>query len=160
MEEFSKLTRLSLPDDDTYLFRLGTAIYGFASINSFMCEIISHINPEYGHTILQNKDSAQILNIFCSTLKNMKSAGRLVSIQQTMQEVADLFGDLNIQRNDIIHTYPITNNQGQQILHRRKDNKGKYFEVSNDFLDEFISRLHDVSIGLYKIREEVWSRKR
>lgn len=31
------LTRLTLPDDSTYLVRLGIALYGFASLTSFLC---------------------------------------------------------------------------------------------------------------------------
>ncbi len=38
-------TRLSLPADDFYLYRLGVALYGFASITSFMIEIICRLVP-------------------------------------------------------------------------------------------------------------------
>ena len=71
-----------------------------------------------------------------------------------MQVVADLFEQMNSERTDFVHAYPITNKKGQQILHRR-DSKGKYFEVDDDFLDSFIGRLHDVSSGLYAIRKIV-----
>ncbi|MEA9598096.1 hypothetical protein ABFU50_12990 [Xanthomonas campestris pv. campestris] len=39
-------TRLSLPADDFYLYRLGVALYGFASITSFMIEIICRLVPK------------------------------------------------------------------------------------------------------------------
>lgn len=159
MENIRKLTRLVPPSDDDYLFRLGIALYGFASINSFMCEVIARIDPRYSHTTLQNKETGEILDIFRQTLKTLKAGERVPVIHQTMQDVADLFEHLNTQRNDIIHTYPITNGDGEQILHRRKDEKGKYFEVTNGFLDSFISRLHDVSTGLDVIRKQVWSQK-
>lgn len=155
MEETRSLTRLALPVDDTYLFRVGVAVYGFTSISSFMCEVIAHIDPRYSHTVLQDKDSGQILATFRTSLSMLKSQKRLSTIYQTMQKAADLFELLNIQRNDIVHAYPITNTAGNQILHRRRDSKRKYFEVTNEFLDGFISRLHEVSSGLYQIREAV-----
>jgi hypothetical protein len=72
-----------------------------------------------------------------------------------MLQTSNLFEKLNLQRTDFVHSYPITNNQKEQILHRRKEKAGKYFEVDNKFLDQFISELHDVSIGLYEIRKAV-----
>lgn len=65
---------------------------------------------------------------------------------------ADMFQALNTRRSDIVHAYPITNKARQQILHRRLDEKNRYFEVTNELLDEFISKLHDVSSKLYEIR--------
>ena len=159
MEEIKKLTRLALPSDNVYLFRIGVALYGFASINSFMCEVIAHIDDQYNHTLLQDKESGEILDIFRQTLKSLKPSKRLINTHGIIKEAADLFEQLNTKRNDIIHTYPITNKKGEQILHRRKDSKGKYFEVTNDFLDSFISQLHDVSSRLYKIRDLVRTEK-
>ena len=72
-----------------------------------------------------------------------------------MEGTASLFERLNSERSDFVHSYPITNIENKQILHRRKDSKKKYFEVDNDFLNDFISRLEDVSDLLYRIRKEV-----
>ena len=47
-------TRLALPNDDSYLFRLGVALYGFNSINSFMTEIICHIDRNKNRTALSD----------------------------------------------------------------------------------------------------------
>ncbi len=68
---------------------------------------------------------------------------------------ADLFQIMNAECSDIVHAYPITNPEGEQILHRRKDSQGKYFEVTDVFLDSFRSRLHEVSLQLYAIRRIV-----
>ncbi len=152
-------TLLALPEDDSYLFRLGIAVYGFASINSFMCEVISHINKNYNHTTLQDKESGKILAIFRREIEELILNKQYIEIHKTANETADLFEDLNSLRNDIIHTYPITNPNGNQILHRRKDKARKYFEVSNNFLDKFISQLHEASRGLYEIRYAVRSEK-
>ncbi|WP_257645108.1 hypothetical protein [Pseudomonas putida] len=37
-----------------------------------------------------------------------------------------------------MHAYPITNQARQQILHRRLDEKNRYFQVTNEILEEFI----------------------
>jgi sulfatase maturation enzyme AslB (radical SAM superfamily) len=72
-----------------------------------------------------------------------------------MEQTADLFEKLNSQRTDFVHSNPITNKSKKQILHRRKDKAGKYFEVDSAYLDQFIKELHDVSSGLYEIRKAV-----
>jgi hypothetical protein len=145
-------TRLALPKDDTYLYRLGIALYGFNSINSFMTEIICHIDNSQDRTKLLDMESGKVLDMFRKTLKNIKSEDRYSSIWTITEEVANLFENLNTERTDFVHAYPITNKDNEQILHRRKDSKKKYFEVGNNFLDDFIRRLNDVSVGLYKIR--------
>jgi hypothetical protein len=150
-----KQTRLALPSDDTYLYRLGVALYGFNSINSFMTEIICHIDNKKNRTELLDMESGKVISIFRQTLKHIKENKQFPAIYQTMNQTADLFEHLNTERSDFVHTYPITNGKNEQILHRRKDSKRKYFEVDNDFLDNFIGRLHDVSNGLYEIRAVV-----
>lgn len=150
-----KQTRLALPADDTYLYRLGVALYGFASINSFMTEIICHIDKSQDRISLLDKTSGIVLSIFRETLDKIKAESKYTEIHDVMLQTSNLFEKLNLQRTDFVHSYPITNNQKEQILHRRKEKAGKYFEVDNKFLDQFISELHDVSIGLYEIRKAV-----
>lgn len=144
-------TRLALPSDDSYLFRLGTALYGFASINSFMIEIITHLNPSVPHNQLVNLMSGKVLDTFRSTVKEWSGA----DIAELATLAATEFERLNTERSDFVHSYPITNPAGEQILHRRVDDKGKYLEVTNAFLDDFISRLSLVSDSLYQIRKIV-----
>ncbi|XMB51481.1 hypothetical protein QQ999_09265 [Pseudomonas fluorescens] len=66
-----------------------------------------------------------------------------------------MFQALNTRRSDIVHAYPITDEANQQILHRRMDKKNRDFDVTNELLDEFISKLHEVSLKLYDIRDIV-----
>ena len=150
--EIKKQTRLALPCDNTYIFRLGAALYSFNSINSFMTEIICHIDEKQDRNKLLELESGKVLDLFRQTLKSIKSKKKYSTIYVVMKTTADIFEQLNSERSDFVHSYPITNAKNEQILHRRKDSKKKYFEVDNDFLDNFISRLHDVSSGLYKIR--------
>ena len=146
--------RVALPEDDGYIYKLGVAIYSFASVNSFLCEIISTINPEeYNHTSLQDKTSGQILETFKVITDRVKAENRLQSIHEVLDNVAGLFELLNNRRNDIFHAYPITGSSGAQILHRRKDAAGKYFEITEELLDKFIHNTEKLSRLLYQIRE-------
>ena len=155
MASIKKLTRLALPKDDTYLYRLGIALYGFASINSFMTEIICHIDEAQNRNFILEKTSGYVHKKFVETLDKIKMEGKYTEIHDVMKQTADLFAELNCQRTDFVHSYPITNKEREQILHRRKDKVKKYFEVDNTFLDKFIGELHDVSSGLYKIRKVI-----
>lgn len=152
LTEIRNQTRLALPMNDAYLYRLGIALYGFASINSFMIETICHIDNNQDKIRLLNERYGRVIYIFRQTFQSIKSENSFPEIHKTMWEIADLFEGLTIDRADFVHSYPITNNKNEQILHRRKDSAKKYFEVDNDFLDNFISRLDKVSAGLYEIK--------
>lgn len=146
-------TRLALPRDDGYLFRLGVAQYGFASLSSFMTEVACHLDDSINLTKLQATTGGVILDSFRQSIKKAKQENP--KIGSIGKSAADMFEILNTERSDFIHSYPITNGAKAQILHRRLDSKGKYFEVTNDFLDSFISRLDDVSSKLYEVRRIV-----
>ncbi len=150
-QEIRRKTRIALPVDDEYLFRLGVALYGFASINSFMTEIITHLDPHADRTSLDSLMSGKVLDTFRATVKQW--AGDDIS-EPAAQATAE-FERLNTERSDFVHSYPITSPAGEQILHRRVDAKNKCFEVTNAFLDDFTSRLTLVSDALYEIREIV-----
>lgn len=144
-------TRVALPADDAYLFRLGVALYGFSYVNSFMCEIITYLDPNANRAELQNLTSGTVLDRFRYTAKRWTGA----SIEAPAAQAAREFERLNTERTDFVHAYPITNQGGEQILHRRVDDKGKYFEVTSDFLDDFLRRLTLVTDALYQIRRIV-----
>lgn len=147
------LTRLALPADDGYIYRLGVALYGFASLSSFMAEVAHHMDPRVDRTELQAKTGGDILDGF---RKSLKRAGKTLPLVKPIgRVVADMFQALNTRRSDIVHAYPITNDATQQILHRRLDKKNRCFDVTNELLDEFISKLHEVSLKLYEIRDIV-----
>lgn len=150
-----KLTRLALPEDNAYLLRLGIALYWFNSINSFMIEIICHLDNEQNQTTLLELESGKILDTFRQTLSYLKKHKLFQTIYEDMEKIAIFFEKLNTERSDFVHSYPITNAKKEQILHRRRNSKKKYFEVDNNFLDDFISRLTNVSDLLYKIRKEI-----
>lgn len=69
-------------------------------------------------------------------------------------EIYMLFEDLINRRNRIIHSYRITNKDGEQVLAtKEKINKGnRQFEITEEYLMEFI-RLNDkLSSMLHKLR--------
>lgn len=155
INQIKRQTRLALPEDDLYLYRLGIAVYGFGSIASFMTEIASLLDKTLNRTVLQGKMGGEILDNFRASVRKVKSSSRVA--YRIGMDAANLFEKLNTERSDFAHAYPITNEAGDQILHRRVDEKGKYFEVTNEFLDTFISDLHEVSTKLYEIRDLVAS---
>lgn len=73
-----KITRLALPIDDSYLYNLGVALYGFNSINSFMIEIICHANQNESSIKLIQLTSGGVLNKFRSTLSYLKKGDCLI----------------------------------------------------------------------------------
>ncbi|WP_095108330.1 hypothetical protein [Pseudomonas sp. Irchel 3E20] len=152
-DAIKSLGRVALPRSNTYLFRLGIALYGFASIASFMAEVTCHLDPTLNRTKLEEQMGAGLLNAFRKAVE--KGALSYPDVVAPGQLAADLFQAMNAERSDIVHAYPITNPEGEQILHRRKDSQGKYFEVTDVLLDSFNSRLHEVSLQLCAIRRIV-----
>jgi len=152
-EAVKSLARVALPRSIAYLFRLGIALYGFASIASFMAEVTCHLDPTLIRTKLEKQMGGGLLNAFRKALE--KGALSYPDVVVPGQLAADLFQTMNAERSDIVHTYPITNPEGEQILHRRKDSQGKYFEVTDVLLDSFSLRLREVSLQLYAIRRIV-----
>lgn len=141
-------TRVALPSSDDYLFRLGVALFGFASVNSFMTEIAAALNPLVSRTKLLDSGPGEVVTAFLSAVQLWRGP----DISEPTKRAVEEFKRLNEQRTDFVHAYPITNASGDQILHRRKDAKGKYFEVTESFLAEFTSRLTQVTDALYEIR--------
>ncbi len=150
-DQIRSQTRIALPSDDQYLYRLGVALYGFSYVTNFMVEVTCYLNPTFSRTKLQGRMSGEVLDAFRHSVKiGVQSWPELKNVGV---QTADAFEKVNTERSDFVHAYPITGATGQQILHRRQDNKGKYFEASDGFLDNFIRQLDRVCVGLYEIRE-------
>lgn len=149
--ELRSANRLALPSSDSYIFRLGMALYGFAWISNFMIEIITQLDPRASNEELEKLTSGQIFNRFLRSVEEWSGS----DISVPSKSVAEEFGQLNSERNDIVHSTPITNSLEEQILLRRDDSKGKYLEITSEFMDGFIERLSLVSDSLYQIREIV-----
>ncbi|AIC46945.1 hypothetical protein [Rhodoluna lacicola] len=150
-DQIRSQTQIALPSDDQYLYRLGVALFGFSSVTNFMIEVTCYLDPTVSRTNLQERMSGEVLDAFRHSVKiGIKSWPQLKTVGV---QTADDYEKVNTERSDFVHAYPITSATGQQILHRRQDNKGKYFEASDGFLDNFIRQLDRVCVGLYEIRE-------
>lgn len=151
LQAIRKLTRVTLPVNDEYLFRLGVALYGFAWVTNFMVEVISHLDPCADRQTNSEQMAGDILKDFQSARKKWTGA----PIKKLALTAEKEFQSLNTDRSHFVHAYPITGVSGAQILHRRVDKKHKDFEITDAFLDDFISRLTRVSDALYAIRDAV-----
>ena len=114
LAEIRRLTRISLPESDRYVYRLGAAVYGFASVSSFMAEVICYMDPQQSRSDLEAKMGGQLSSAFGQAVAKIEqlapeafSAGMVA---------CELFKTLNDERSDIIHSYPITSPTGIQIL--------------------------------------------
>lgn len=143
-------TRLALPGDETYLYRLGVALYGFSSITSFMIEITRRLDPSQDWFALNRLEAGRVCGQFEVALARGAADGSYV--ETAGSEALELIRALNSERSDFVHAYPITNEARAQILHRRPK-EGEGFEVSTEFLDQFIAKLHDASSKLYEVRD-------
>lgn len=64
LEAIKSFGRVALPRSNAYLFRLDIALYGFASIASFMAEVTCHLDPTLNRTKLEEQMGAGLLNVF------------------------------------------------------------------------------------------------
>lgn len=163
--DIRRLTPIALPESDRYVFRLGAAVYGFASVSSFMAEVICYMDPEASRTELEAKMGGRLADAFNQAVTKIEQSAP--EAFAAGQEAYELFRTLNDERSDIIHSYPITSSTGNQILHRRQNattpkgqgetltqaKPAKYFEVTDEFMDTFLARLHQVDNHLYRIRD-------
>ena len=137
-------THQSLPSK-YYRELLGTALCVFNSNNAFIIETILRldISGDYDWYKLTDMESGQLKPSIANVIST--SCGN---------EIYMLFEDLINRRNRIIHSYRITNKDGEQVLAtKEKISKGnRQFEITEEYLMEFI-RLNDkLSSMLHKLR--------
>lgn len=81
---------------------------------------------------------------------------RIINIisAQAGEEIELLFSKIVQMRNRIIHSFRITNTAGEQSLATKEhENKGgKQFEITEDYIMNFISMNEKLSDMLYKLR--------
>ena len=137
-------THQSLPSK-CYRELLGTALCVFVSNNAFIIETILRldISGDYDWYKLTDMKSGQlkpsIANVISTNCGN---------------EIYMLFEDLINRRNRIIHSYRITDKDGEQVLaSKEKINKGnKQFEIAEEYLIEFIQLNDKLSSMLHNLR--------
>lgn len=138
---YESLTRMSLPTKE-YRELLGTAICVFSSNNGFFIENI--LRYEANETLswyeLIDKESGELPKI----------ANRVL-VDEQGQAIVDLFQKIVKMRNRIVHSFRITNYEGEQSLATKtKDNI--QFEITEAYLMEFIRENDNLSSMLHALR--------
>lgn len=138
---YESLTRRSLPTKE-YRELLGTTICVFSSNNGFFIENI--LRYEANETLswyeLIDKESGELPKI----------ANRVL-VDEQGQAIVDLFQKIVKMRNRIVHSFRITNYEGEQSLATKtKDNI--QFEITEAYLMEFIRENDNLSSMLHALR--------
>lgn len=135
-EEYSKQ---ALPSKQYREF-LGSAICVFNSNNQFIIEnILSVDNSNYNWYELIDKTSGELLTPIKETITKNSNT-----------KIAKLFSDLISKRNRIVHSFQITKDN-EQIL-STKDKKNEQFNITEEYLLDFIRQNETLSSLLHKFR--------
>ena len=137
----SDLTSQSLPNE-RYLHLLGVAISVFSSNNSFIIEnIIRTDSSVYNWGDLIDLESG-----------NLRDAVKKTISRKFGTDIEELFFKIVAKRNRIIHGYRITSASGEQILATKEKNSGTQFEITEQYLIDFIKDNEALSNLLYQYR--------
>ena len=139
-------TRQALPPKE-YRELLGTALCVFNSNNAFIIENILHTDKvNYNWYELIDKESGKLNKVIVATI-----------VVNGGQAIADLFSDLVERRNRIIHSFQITNDDGEQILATKTKVKdgNKQFIITKEYLMQFIKDNESLCLLLYDYRKNV-----
>ena len=134
-------TRQALPTKE-YRELLGTALCVFNSNNAFIIENI--LNSPGGETYS-----------WCDLIE--KESGRLKKpVEATItkssdDKIAALFGGIITKRNRIVHSYQITDSDGEQKL-ATKDKIHNQFVITEGYLRDFSCENQILSDALYQYR--------
>ena len=126
---------------------LGTALCVFNSNNAFIIENILHTDKvNYNWYELIDKESGKLNKVIVATI-----------VVNGGQAIADLFSDLVERRNRIIHSFQITNDDGEQILATKTKVKdgNKQFIITKEYLMQFIKDNESLCLLLYDYRKNV-----
>ena len=136
---YEEYSRQALPSKK-YRELLGSAICVFNSNNQFIIENILRIdNSNYNWYDLIDKTSGELSEPIKETITKSSNT-----------KIALLFFELVSKRNRIVHSFQITQNN-EQIL-RTKDKKHKQYNITDDYLLEFIKDNESLSSMLHNFR--------
>lgn len=138
---YEKYTRQSLPSKK-YRELLGSSITVFNSNNSFIVE--NYLKIETSNSF----DWYSLIDMTSGRLKN--------SVQSEIKKASNLkimekFGKLVEKRNRIVHSFQITDIDGEQRL-ASKDRNHVQFVITEDYLYQFIRENEVLSEMLHKLR--------
>lgn len=136
----TKLTRISLPSEN-YRLLLGTALSVFSSNNSFIIENIIHEDNTYSWYYLIDKQSGDLKEDIRKTIS-----------AATNDLIGKKFDDIVKMRNRIIHAFRITSEDNEQIMATKEMGTHKQFQITEDYLIEFIRLNDELSNMLHDLR--------
>lgn len=138
---YEKYTRQSLPSRE-YRELLGSAVCVFNSNNSFVIENILRLNDnQYSWTQLLDNNTGYLKRAIEETIT--KIAGN---------SIAKLFEDIIKRRNRIVHSFQITDSDGEQKMATRDKETGEQYVITQEYLLNFISDNERLSGMLYSLR--------
>ena len=138
---YENYTRQSLPTKE-YRELLGSALCVFSSNNGFIIENIIKTNDSFNWYELIDKESGLLKKIISETISN--KCGNT--------EIEDLFLEIVNMRNRIIHG--LTSKSGEQVLatKTRKKDGNIQFEITDEYLMDFIKKNEKLSDLLHQYR--------
>lgn len=138
-----RYTKQSMPINE-YLELLGIALCVFSFNNGFIIENIIKTNDEFDWFELIDKESGLL----------RKAISETISDKCGNTDIEDLFLEIVNMRNRIIHGFRITSKSGEQILATKtlKKDGNIQFEITNEYLIEFIKKNDILSDLLYQYR--------
>lgn len=138
---YEKYSRQALPSRK-YRELLGSALSVFNSNNAFIIENILNSDEDNSYSWYELMDL---------TSGELSSPIKETITKNSNTEIINLFSQLIQKRNRIVHSFQITNSDGDQIL-ATKDKENNQFEISEDYLLEFINQNKILSDKLHDYR--------
>ncbi len=137
---YEKYSRQSLPSKK-YRELVGSAICVFNSNNSFIIEnILNHDNSCYSWYELIDKTSGCLKKPINDTITEASDT-----------TISSLFDEIVDMRNRIVHSFQITDKDGEQRL-ATKDRMNKQYVITEDYLLNFIKTNERLSSLLHSFR--------
>lgn len=141
----SRLTRQALPSK-RYRELLGTALCVFNSNVSFIIENILHTDStNFNWFKLLDLEAGKLFSPISDTIS-----------QNAGNEILNLYQNIVRRRNRIMHSFQITDQDGEQKLAtktRIKEGNEQYV-ITEDYLEDFIKLNEELAIKLYQYRED------
>lgn len=137
---YEEYSRQSLPSKE-YRALLGSAICVFNSNNNFIIENILRCNSGY----------YSWYDLIDMTSGRLKKAINDTITATSDAKISDLFDEIVGMRNRIVHSFQITDKDGEQRL-ATKDSMNKQYVITEDDLLQFIKENEDLSSLLHSFR--------
>ena len=141
---YEKYTSQSLPEKD-YRELLGSAICVFNSNNNFIIENI--VKGDKNNQYIWH----DLIDLSSGDLE--KAIKEIITQKTGNTKIGKLFGKLCEIRNRIVHSFQITNEEGEQIL-ASKNKEGIQYRITKEYLLNFIKLNEKLSLELYKYRDK------